>query len=141
MVNEADKRLLILALTLLLPICFLGIIFVYAELKLLPDLMSFVVPPEYVSGIISANGIIIGFWAAIIGLSYREHPLVLKKIDVIEFTFFLSLSLLIFTVALFAFQALGLIASFSVLTISVITFYLTCFCLGITLHYSIFKRV
>lgn len=137
---------LILLFLLSLPLAFtLGLIygffngFLNGYQTLLP-IENFVVPPEYINGIISANGIIIGFWAAIIGLSHKEHKLLWRDLNVVQLLFFVSLGCLILSVFLFAFQALKAVPSFYTLASCVFGFYVTCVCLGITLHFFVFRR-
>jgi len=97
------------------------------------------IQPEFINGILSAYGIIIGFWAAIIGLSYREHKMVLYARDFVQLIFFISLSLLMLCVFLFALEGIGAVPSYLVLFLSVIGVYLTCLFLGMTLHYIVFN--
>jgi hypothetical protein len=99
---------------------------------------NFSVSPEYFNGILSANGIIIGFWAVIISLSNKNKKFIWKGVNLVELTFFVSLGSLIFSVFLFAFQAFGATPSFYAIASVMYSFYLTCVLLGITLHFMVF---
>lgn len=130
------------AVLLTIPIAIFWFSFLYRgiTLKAQNSLNSFTIPLEFVNGILSANGIIIGFWAAIIGLSKREHELVWRAVDVIEVLFFISLGFLSFSVFLWSFQALDILPSFFVFPWSVTSFYITCVFLGMTLHFTVFEK-
>jgi hypothetical protein len=97
---------------------------------------SFEINPEYINGILAANGVVFGFWAAIIGLSADSVRVYEEAIGV---SFSLTLGLLIFSVFLLSGMALSLFPSVLVLFFSVLSFYFTCYFLGITLYYVVFK--
>jgi hypothetical protein len=101
---------------------------------------TLVVQPEFTNGILSAYGILIGFWAAIIGLSPKEHKVLWKNVDVIKTIFFISLGFLVLSVFIFAFQAIGIAPPILGLFSSTTGFYLTCLFLGITLNEIIFRK-
>jgi len=105
--------------------------------RVLP-ISNFSVSPDYINGILSANGIIIGFWAVIISLSDKNKKFILKGANLVELAFFVSLGSLILSVFLFAFQAFGAMSSFYTLVSVMYSFYLTCVLLGITLHFIVF---
>jgi hypothetical protein len=96
---------------------------------------SFEVNPEYMDGILAANGVIFGFWAAIIGLNIYAIKQYKKTLETFFFT---TLSLLVFCVFLLSGTALGFLPSVWTLYFSVL-FYLTCVFLGLTLYYIVFK--
>ncbi len=100
---------------------------------------TFTIQPEFTNDILSAYGIIIGFWAAIVGLSYKEHRMLLYARDFVQFIFFVSLSLLMLCVFLFALQAINVVPSYVALLVSVTGFYLTCIFLGLTLNTIVFN--
>jgi hypothetical protein len=135
-----ERKNLIYSILLVLPLLAFGFTFSYVQFTHIIRLESFTIQPEFTNGILSSYGIIIGFWAAIIGLSHSEHKLLWKNMDVVKLVFFVSLGMLVFCVFLFGFQAIGVLPSYVELFFSVCCFYLTCVFLGITLNEAILKN-
>jgi hypothetical protein len=135
-----ERKNLIYSILLVLPLIAFSLTFTLVQITHVEKLESLTIQPEFTNGILSAYGIIIGFWAAIIGLSHSENKLLWKNMDVVKSVFFISLGMLVFCVFLFSFQAIGVLPSYVGLFFSVFCFYLTCVFLGITLNEAILKN-
>lgn len=98
-----------------------------------------IIPTDVITGIISAYGIIIGFWSAILGLSKSEHIAVWRISKFSELTFFLSLGFLACSVVFLTFHALDIFPSVLVLDFAMVGFYITCISLGLMIHEA-FKK-
>ena len=94
---------------------------------------------EVINGILGANGIIFGFWVAIVGIAPKESKELWRHKKSIKTGIFSSLAILIVSVFLIYGNALGFLPSSIVLFLSVLSFYWTCVFLGITLYYGIFS--
>ena len=91
---------------------------------------------ESISGVMAANGIILGFWAAIIVIPANSK--LRKNRNLVETGIIFNLATLIGSVFSVVASFIGIISTWGALSFSVMSFYLVCWALGITLHYTIF---
>lgn len=97
------------------------------------------VSEETITGILAADGLLFGFWAALIGITPKERKARWKHLGAIKRGVFLSLAVLIASVYLIYGNALGFLPSSFVLFVTVYSFYFTSVFLGITLYYGMFE--
>lgn len=98
------------------------------------------VSSEFTNGVLGANGILLGFWTVIIGISKKDNPQLWKNKGQIMIGLFVSLFILMFSVFSMYLNALEIIQPLGVLTASVLGFYFTVIFLGITLYYGVFRE-
>jgi hypothetical protein len=137
---RSQTKTLIYSILLMLPFVAFGGTFAYVQVNHTLNHDTFVVQTEFTNGILSAYGIVIGFWAVIIGLSHNENQLLWKNIDVIKPVFFTSLGMFVFCIFVFGLEALDVLPSYYGLFFSVLGFYITCIFLGITLDRAILRN-
>lgn len=98
-----------------------------------------IVSEEIITGILAADGILFGFWAALLGVAPKGEKAKWKHLNVIKKGVFFSLAVLVASVFLMYGYAVGLLPSSYVMFLAVYSFYFTSVFLGISLYYGMFE--
>jgi hypothetical protein len=97
------------------------------------------VSSEFSIGLLSANGILLGFWGVIVGMSHYGNKKLWSHKHSMKTGLFGSLALLCGFVFVLFLNALHLVSSVVTLCAGMFSFYWTLIFLGTTLYYGVFS--
>lgn len=92
---------------------------------------------DVVNSVIAANGIILGFWSALLAIPKVEQKELWLNRTTTETAIISTLSTLIVSIFFMSAAAVGIINTIWALFWAVLSFYIVCWVLGITLHYVV----
>lgn len=100
---------------------------------------DYTVDTAYLNGFLTAQAILFGFWAVVVGREPKDKVQKWRRQNIIPESFFICFILFGCTTISIWFSALGKVPSLCALSISLIGFLMIAFFVALTLYYYTFK--